>query len=154
MGWSRPRPTTERIESGKGWTQTKPIVRQALEEGGAAMLSIRHKGAGESGTHIVAVQTCEDDGCVVDDPYGRVRADYTARKGGDAYALPGKSRGTSGLKNAVDTDREDWRTSAEVSPDETRGMNSYWKDAMIADSWQYVVVFRRGTTDGAAQQNG
>jgi len=139
------RPTTERIESGKGWDRTKPVLRQVLEEGGAAMISIRHKGAGESGTHISAVQACTEDGCIVDDPYGRIRPDYSARKTGDAYANRGQSRATSGLKNAVDADREDWRMGAEVSSDETRGMNSHWTDAMIRDSWSYVLLFRPGS---------
>ncbi len=142
------RPTTERIDAGAGWKKTKPTVQQALEEGGAAMLSVFHKGRGDEGSHIVAIQSCNENGCVVDDPYGRMRANYTASKGGDAYTTPGKSRATSGLKNAVDTDRDDWKQGAEVSEDETRGMNSDWSDAMIADSWKYVVVFRRPRAEG------
>jgi hypothetical protein len=144
-----PRPTTERIDAGRGWSKTKPILQQVLEEGGAAMISILHKGAGEEGSHIAAIQACTPDGCIVDDPYGRIRASYTARKSGDAYGEGGKSRAASGLKNAVDTDRDDWMRSAEVSPDETRGMNSAWSDRMITESWRYVLLFRRG--DGGSK---
>lgn len=136
-------PTTERIDAGRGWERTKPILKQVLEEGGAAMLSMRHKGRGQEGTHIVAVQAVTDDGLVVDDPYGRQREDYTAAERGDAYADPGKTRATSGRRNAVDADRNDWKRSATVTDSEVRGQSNTWSDTKVRDSWVYVVLFRR-----------
>lgn len=153
----RQAPTTERIESARGWERTRPIVVEALEQGGAAMLSMRHKGRGKSGTHIVAIQAATENGMVVDDPYGQQREDYSAAKAGDAYANPGRTRSNSGLRNAVDSSRDDWKQSAEVSEDEVRGESNTWSDDKIRDSWAYVVIFRRATTpvaDPAAPTTG
>jgi hypothetical protein len=154
-------PTTEHIDSGRGWARTKPILEQVLQEGGAAMLSMRHKGRGQEGTHIVAVQAVTADGLVVDDPYGRQRDDYSAARAGDAYALPGNTRAGSGLKNQVDGDRNDWKRSATVLDNEVRGESNRWTDTKISESWAYVQLFRRPgarattqATTGGAQAPG
>lgn len=138
-------PRTERIESSAGWTRTKATLKTVLEQGGSAMISVFHKGAGQSGTHIVAVQAVTAGGVVVDDPYGRQRADYTRKKVGDAYALPGKSRSTSGLKNQQDSNRDDWMRSSTRTAEEVRGESNEWPDQRVSESWNYILLFRRGS---------
>lgn len=138
-----PKPSTERIDAGVGWTKARATLKEVLDEGGAAMLSIRHKGAGKSGTHIVAVQAVEADGLTIDDPYGRARSDYSAARPGDAYAKPGSTRAASGLRNQVQG-LDDWKRTSTVTAEETRGEASHWTDQMVRDSWTYLMLFRRG----------
>ncbi|MES2642174.1 MAG: hypothetical protein V4850_22010 [Myxococcota bacterium] len=144
------KPTTERLEQSLGWTNAKARLKTCLEDGGAAMLSIRHKGAGQSGTHIVAIQAVTSAGVTVDDPFGRARADYDAGKSGDAYATPGETRATSDLKNQKDPALDDWKQSAPVTAVETRGESSDWTDDMVRSSWFYLMLFHRGRLDTAA----
>jgi hypothetical protein len=144
IGAKTAKPTSERLDAGVGWTNAKARLKDCLEDGGAAMLSIRHKGRGSSGTHIVAVQVVESGGVRVDDPYGGAREDYRGNKAGDAYALPGKGRSDSGLRNQVDASRDDWKMSAEVSSDETRGASTFWSDDLVRTSLNYVQLFHRG----------
>lgn len=136
-------PGTERVETSIGWPRARVKLADCLDKGGSAMLSIRHKGAGSDGTHIVAVQAVTSGGIIVDDPYGRARPDYSAAKSGDAYARKGGSRATSGLKNATKASPDDWKLSAPVERDEQRGESSDWSDAMVRDSWYYLMLFHR-----------
>lgn len=138
-----PQPTTERIETSLGWTKAKVKLQACLDDGGSAMLSIKHKGAGQSGTHIVAVQAVTAAGITVDDPFGRARADYDAGERGDAYATPGHTRADSGLKNAKQG-RDDWKRSASVDAEERRGESSDWTDDMVRSAWFYLVLFHPG----------
>ncbi len=144
-----PKPTTERVEPGIGWPKAKVKLKDCLEQGGAAMMSIRHKGAGQEGTHIVAVQAVTSGGLVVDDPYGKARPDYSAAKPGDAYADPGKTRATSGRRNQKDPALDDWKMSAPVTSAETRGEASDWTDAMVSTSWVYLMLVHRGVSAGS-----
>jgi hypothetical protein len=137
-----PKPKTERVEGGP-WAKAKARIAACLAEGGAAMLSLRHKGKGQAGTHIVAVQTVEADGLVLDDPYGRIRADYSADRAGDAYAFPGKTRRNSGLKNEQGG-LDDWKNSGSLETNERRGEYSPVSDATIGSAWNYVLLFRDG----------
>ena len=139
-----PKPTTERIDGGLGWTRARTRLETCLQEGGAAMLSIRHKGRGESGTHIVAVQAVQPGGVLVDDPYGGARSDYRGNERGDAYAAPGKSRSNSGLRNEVQGGNDDWKMSAPVNAEERRGESTFWTDDLVRTSLNYVMLFNQG----------
>lgn len=138
------KPTTERLDAGTGWTRIRERLKTCLEDGGAAMLSIRHKGAGSSATHIVAVQNVEPGGVLVDDPYGGARSDYRGNRRGDAYARPGSTRRASGLRNEVQADPDDWKMSAPVTGEERRGESTFWTDDLVRTSLNYVVLFHRG----------
>ena len=118
-----------------------------LDEGGSAMLSIRHKGRGQSGTHIVAVQAVEADGIRVDDPFGSLRGDYDANRPGDGYSSARGGARDRDRKNVVDRGNpDDWHMSATLADNEVKGQSSLWSDATVSSAWQYVVLFRRGTT--------
>lgn len=151
-------PSSERIDAGgnNSWARTKERVKAALEDGGAAMISVRHKGRGQSGTHIVAIQAVESGGIVVDDPFGRMRGDYDAGQRGDAYSSARGGARDRDRKNLMDRNNpEDWHRSASVTASETKGRSNSWSDASVQSMWGYVVLFRRnrspaGTPDPAA----
>ena len=146
---NRAAPTKERIDAGgrNTWTATKTRLQACLDEGGAAMLSIRHKGRGQSGTHIVAVQAVEADGIRVDDPFGSLRGDYDANRPGDGYSSARGGARDRDRKNVVDRGNpDDWHMSATLADNEVKGQSSLWSDATVSSAWQYVVLFRRGTT--------
>lgn len=149
------RPTVETLRKGGAntWDVVRARVHATLEEGGSAMMSIFHKGAGESGTHLVVAQQVTSGGMVIDDPYGGIRADYDRGKKGDAYADPGKTRKTSNLRNVpamVDHDRDgaedDWKVGAagDLAANESRGASSEQSDAVLSKAWNYVALYRRG----------
>lgn len=148
------RPAVEivRNEGRNTWAVAKARIAATIEGGGSAMLSIFHKGAGQSGTHLVVAQAVTESGMVLDDPYGQIRSDYDRRRAGDAYAAPGKTRRTSALRNVprgVDHDRDglddDWTQAASVSlsEDERRGESNAHSDATLSKAWNYVALYRR-----------
>lgn len=148
------RPGVETISKGgkNTWKSVKESVGGALDAGGSAMLSLFHKGKGQTGTHLIVVQQVTSAGIVVDDPYGKIRATYDRSKAGDAYAEPGKTRGNSGLKNTVnkeDTDEDgfddDWKVARaqDGTSNETRGGSVTLADNQVDGMWNYVSIYRR-----------
>lgn len=145
-------PSSERIDAGGAntWAKTKVRVQTVLEDGGAAMISIRHKGRGNSGTHIVAIQDVEADGLRVDDPYGNVRPNYDANKVGDAFSTNGGGRDR---KNMVEADAGDWKMSAPLQDNEIKGQSNHWSDQTVQSAWQYVILFRTRSEPPATTPN-
>lgn len=145
---NRATPTSERIDAGGAntWARTRTRVEECLAGGGAAMISIRHKGRGQSGTHICAIQNVEADGILVDDPFGKIRPDYDANKAGDAYSTNRGGARDRDRKNRMDrSNPNDWHMSATVGEDEVKGESTRWSDSTVSSAWQYVVLFQRGT---------
>lgn len=150
-------PTTEMIEnnSRNPWATTKETLRGVLDGGGAAMLSLYHKGRGENGTHIITVQRVTEGGIIVDDPYGQIRSTYRRNRTGDAYADPGSTRGGSAYRNVKDVndldnaDDADWTAAAgvDLEDNESRGDTVELEDTQVEGMWRYVKVFRRATGD-------
>lgn len=149
----RPAVETIRKDGKNTWDVVRARVHATLEEGGSAMLSIFHKGAGQSGTHLVVAQQVTSGGMIIDDPYGSIRADYDRGKRGDAYAEPGKTRKTSNLRNVpamVDHDKDgsedDWKAGAagDLAANERRGAANEQSDAVLSKAWNYVTLYRRG----------
>ncbi len=146
----RPKVTTLTGASTR-WAEEKRKARAALEAGGGVMLSLFHKGAGQSGTHLVAIACATDGGAVIDDPYGRIRDDYDRTAAGDAYAAAGKTRAQSTYRNAKESAADDWTVGAAQSATTTESRGSAYElsDAVLAKMWNRMTVFeRRGAKRG------
>ena len=146
----RPEVVSRQLNAKYSYDDMKREAGETFKGGGAAMMSVFHKGKGESGTHIVSLQNADTTGLTVDDPYGKMREDYRANKAGDAYALAGKGRANSGLSNAkhnggTGTDAGDWKVSAAQGPsaDERRGDSNHRSDEQVKSMLNYVTFFRR-----------
>lgn len=148
------RPTSEIIVPGPGTTfaDLRRRIKETLDQGGAAMLSLYHKGAGQTGTHLISIQAVTPTGFIVDDPYGRIRPTYNRNRTGDAYADPGQTRATSSYRNVVtrgDTDGDgfddDWKLSPSQSfvDNESRGNSVEISDAVLQSAWNRVTIYRR-----------
>ncbi len=137
----------EKIENGKKtWAEAKQEAKTCLEAGGAAVVSFFHKGKGDSGTHIIAIQSVTDGGIIVDDPYGKVNAAYRRSKAGDAYADEGKETRSATYKNQPDyTDKDDWRVeeTRSLSDGESLGNSYELSDDVISGAWNYVTLWKR-----------
>lgn len=155
------RPTAELVSPSArlNWQGARAQIQRALDDGGAAMLSIYHKGAGQDGTHLITIQRLTPTGAIVDDPYGRIRSNYNRNQVGDAYADPGRTRGDSAYRNVKhtnDSDRDgfddDWRVPQAQSPtgDETRGDGYEISNEVIARMWNRVTIYRRPAAVAAA----
>lgn len=154
------RPTQETLTRGGAntWPVVKERMRTTLDAGGAVMLSLFHKGRGQTGTHIVTVQQVTGDGIVIDDPYGGMRATYRRDQTGDAYADVGSTRGASAYRNRVganDTDADgvddDWRVRRAQDPaaNESRGESDTITDTQMSGAWNYVSLFSRAAPAAA-----
>ena len=149
-------PTTEKIWS-RDWAKLSERVHSCLDNGGAAALSFKHKGSRSSGTHIVSILKAEEDGFVVDDPYGVIREDYNPRGWDDAYWSKnddGKligSRDRSNQKNESG-ERDDWGVSwaRNLPKEERRGQESVISRKQVERSMFYVQLFHRA--DGSESQ--
>jgi hypothetical protein len=148
------RPTAEILTPGPNlnFTELRRRIQQTLDQGGAAMLSLYHKGAGETGTHLISIQAVTPTGFIVDDPYGRIRPTYNRNRTGDAYADPGQTRASSNYRNVVtrgDTDGDgfddDWKLSPSQSfvDNESRGNSVEVSDAVLQSAWNRVTLYRR-----------
>ncbi|HEU4324566.1 MAG TPA: DUF4157 domain-containing protein [Roseiflexaceae bacterium] len=137
----------EKIENGtKTWAEAKQEAKTCLEAGGAAVVSFYHKGKGETGTHIIAIQSVTSAGIIVDDPYGQVNAAYRRNKAGDAYADEGKETRSATYKNQPDyTDKDDWRVedTRSLSDGESLGDSYELSDDVISGAWSYVTLWKR-----------
>ncbi len=146
----RPTAVTRQLGAKYSYDDLKKEMGDTFDQGGAAMMSVRHKGKGKSGTHLVSVQDADQSGLTVDDPYGRIREGYRGNKVGDAYAEPGKTRGNSGLANqkhngSTGTDQGDWKVGASqrLSADESRGDSNHSSDEQVRSMLNYVTLFKR-----------
>lgn len=153
-GQGDPAITVEQITSGRQtWQQAKQTVKTCLEGGGAAVVSFRHKGQGDAGTHIIAIQSVTSAGIIVDDPYGQVNPAYRSNRAGDAYAEAGRETRSATYKNQPNyTDRDDWRVenTRTLSAGESLGDSYELSDEVIGGAWTYVTLWRR-EQDQAAQ---
>lgn len=141
----------ERIDAGIPWAQAKGRLSDCLAEGGAAMLSMRHKGHEQDGTHIVTVQAVTESGLVVDDPYGIIRPGYEADKRGDAYSTARGGARERDRKNTVDRgNTNDWQMSAPLTEEEVKGQSNDWSDTTVASAWQYLELFHVGRAPAPA----
>jgi hypothetical protein len=146
------RPTYRSITpDGKtNWTTARQQLNGVLDEGGAAMLSYHHKGGNNhDASHIISVQQLTKDGVIVDDPYGKPRADYNVAQVGDAYGERGQAGRSNSRKNLVDAsvDRSnphtidaDWYAAAGqgLRPDESHGNSAAVSDSVFANSWRSI----------------
>jgi hypothetical protein len=128
------------------WTWLSGRIQECLSAGGAAFYSFYHKGSGRDGTHITTVQRVTNEGLILDDPYGGVRAGYTRSQAGDAYAPAGQTGRTAAYKNQVDrTNAGDWQTARaqELEQGESRGNSHLFQAQGVVESLYYVrLVFR------------
>lgn len=150
----RPEVVTRTLSNKYKYEDLKKEMDETFQAGGGGIMSLYHKGKGSSGTHIVSLQDATDNGVVMDDPYGKIRADYLRSKAGDAYTTPakGKTRSNSGLANkkhngATGADATDWKVSAaqNLSDDESRGDSVESSDAQVKSMMNYVTFLKRRT---------
>ena len=145
--------TAERLDI-QSWARVAPTVKQCLDGGGAATLSVDHKSHGEAGSHIVAVQEVRTDGVIVDDPYGRVHSGFAVDRdtASDAYRRtgsrvlrdPGAGRWSA---NRIDTTNDgDWTRTSPQTEDELKGDSSFWPTRQVEamTNGRYVVLYWRG----------
>ncbi|BDD01279.1 hypothetical protein [Persicobacter psychrovividus] len=128
----------------------KGKIKDTLDNGGAVVLSIRHKGL-ETSSHIVSVQSITSEGLIVDDPYGRHAEDYRYGKLGDLYKGKGKDKNVSRKKymnqvnnlSSQDLSQRDFTAVAaqNLEEDESRGKNQLMKWEMFNDSKKHEKVF-------------
>ena len=142
-------PTTEQLWERK-WGPLSEKVRSCLQSGGAAALSFKHKGSRSSGTHIVSILDVEDDGFIIDDPYGIIREDYNPRSWDDAYwskrengSLIG-SRDLSTQRNEIGN-TDDWGIAwaRDLQSEEQRGQETLISKTQVERSMFYVQLFHR-----------
>jgi hypothetical protein len=136
----------QRIDQIGDWQKFSDKIRTHLNGGGSAAFSFRHKGKGNTGTHIISIQSMEADGFIVDDPYGHVRSDYSGNKSGDAFTDQGKT--SRNRKNKVDSSTQkldDWEVDRAQNPEdfEEKGNSYKFSRASIESSFSYVMLFSR-----------
>lgn len=146
----RPEVVSRQIGSKYSYTDMKTEADETFQAGGAAIMSVFHKGKGQTGTHIMSVQDADETGLTVDDPYGAMREDYRANKDGDAFAVAGKKRSNSGLANVkhngeTGADATDWKVdaAADLSADERRGASNHRSDEQVKSMLNYITFLRR-----------
>lgn len=148
-----PTPTSEKIWDRK-WDRLAPKVKECIDNGGGAALSFRHKGGRSTATHIVSILSVQDDGFLIDDPYGDIRDDYMRRGMDDAYWSRNdqgnliRSRSQSDQKNEV-AGIDDWGSAwaRDLREEEDRGRETTISKEQIKSSMFYVQLFRRGTPE-------
>jgi len=143
-------PTSEKIWE-RSWSKLAPMVQECIENGGGAALSFRHKGTRSNATHIVSILAVQDDGFLIDDPYGDIRDDYMRRGRDDAYWSRNDSgrliadRDLSDQKNEV-SGIDDWGTAwaRDLREEEDRGRETTISKEQVQSSMFYVQLFHRG----------
>lgn len=127
-------------------------IRDTLNAGGAAILSLYHKGTA-GGTHITAIREVTSTGLKIDDPYGQVNPGYRQGVAGDAFKDVGGTagRGSYNWKNVPhydatenDYSERDFTRSAaeELEADESRGQNEIITWEMIRESTRLLYYIR------------
>jgi uncharacterized protein YvpB len=134
----------QRIDKIGDWQKFSDQIRTHLNSGGSANFSFRHKGKGDTKTHIISIQSMETDGFIVDDPYGHVRSNYSGNKVGDAFADQGKTRNRKNKLDSSDS-LNDWEVDRAQSPEdyEQKGNSYLFSRASIESSFSYVMLFGR-----------
>ncbi len=154
---------TEYIED---WDpEVREKVRDALDAGGAAILSVYHKGFRQKskGSHILTIQAVTSTGLTVDCPYGAINPDYRFKDGtiADMYIDTGKgdvanTRSSYDWKNVPDYDKSetdytkrDFTVTAgqNLKDNESRGKNTEISYKMINESHEdfvrYIQILHR-----------
>ncbi len=129
-------------------------IQETLNAGGAAIVSLYHKGAA-GGTHITTIREVTSEGLAMDDPYGQIRPTYRQGVAGDAFNDPGytaaSSRSQFDWKNVPHYDsteddytKRDFTESAaeELEADESRGQNEVLTWAMLEESTRLLNYIR------------
>lgn len=141
-----------------GWNaEHRELIRECLDEGGAAIISVYHKGAGSTGTHIQMIQAVTPTGLTIDCPYGKVNPDYRRKKNtkSDMFIDTGKGDTASDRKkynwknvpdyDATETDytKRDFTVTAgaNLEANESRGKSTEISYAMINESDMDVVNY-------------
>jgi hypothetical protein len=144
----------QRIDKIGDWQKFSDKIKTHLNSGGSAAFSFRHKGKGQSGTHIISIQSMESDGFIVDDPYGHVRSDYSGTAAGDAFKDKGKT--SRNRKNSLDSSGhklDDWEVDRAQNPEdyEQKGNSYKFSQKSIESSFSYVMLFSRTDTQAKAK---
>jgi hypothetical protein len=153
----QPTPSSDKIWGGGTagkWDNLAPRVRECIINGGGAALSFRHKGTRSRGTHIVSILAVQNDGFLVDDPYGDIRDDYMGKGYDDAYWSRNEngslihSRDRSDQRNET-AGIDDWGTAwaRELREEENKGQETIISKAQVESSMFYVQLFHRGKPD-------
>lgn len=152
------RPQMEELSKGEfTWAKARGRLQKCLDGGGAAMLSLYHKGKGKDGdgSHIIAVQSVTGSGLIVDDPFGGMRTTYNHDKKEDAYAPAGQTKRTDAYRNVIDRDSkgaqdtdgvgDDWKIdqAQQLKPNESLGDSHEVPDEVFEKAWRYVRLFER-----------
>lgn len=145
-----PTPTSEKTWE-RRWEVLAPMVKECIENGGGAALSFRHKGERTNATHIVSILAVQDDGFLIDDPYGDIRDDYMRRGRDDAYWSRNENgrliidRNLSDQKNE-NSGIDDWGSAwaRDLKEEEERGRETMISKEQVESSMFYVQLFRRG----------
>jgi hypothetical protein len=144
-------PTSEKIWD-QNWNRLAPQVRECIENGGGAALSFRHKGSRSSATHIVSILVVENDGFLIDDPYGEIRGDYNKRSWDDAYWSRDEEEKLIGSRERSSQRNEpgevqDWGTewARNLREEESRGKESRISSTQVSKSMFYVQLFHRAS---------
>ncbi|HEY0736409.1 MAG TPA: hypothetical protein VGD69_15955 [Herpetosiphonaceae bacterium] len=125
---------------------SKKKLKECLEAGGAASMSLFHKGSGSTDTHIISIQSVAENGLIVDDPYGKIDPDYRRGSGEDAYADAGKTRSASNHRNTLDSaNKQDWTVDSAQSPtsSETQGNSYELSYEIVKKVCRNLVLFHR-----------
>jgi hypothetical protein len=149
-------PTSEQIWD-KNWDRLAPQVQECLENGGGAAFSFNHKGNRSDATHIVSILVVENDGFLIDDPYGEIREDYNKRAWDDAYWSRNEEDKIIGSRDRSSQQNEsgevdDWGTewARDLREEESRGQESRISSAQVSKSMFYVQLFHRGAPSESA----
>jgi hypothetical protein len=142
----------QKINKVGDWQKFSDQIRNHLNGGGSAAFSFRHKGKGDTKTHIISIQSMETGGFIVDDPYGHVRSNYSGKEVGDAFADKGKTRNRKNKLDSSDT-LSDWEVDRAQSPEnyEQKGNSYLFSRASIESSFSYVMLFSRTDTPAKAK---
>ena len=129
------------------WETLRDQARKCLDGGGSVIFSLYHKGKADkkAGTHIIAVHAVQDDGFIVDDPYGRIRDDYSREEAGDAYAKTKGGRRDASHRNLNDKTTDDWKIghAQSATADETKGDSYFLPSAVVMSAFNYVRLLQR-----------
>ncbi|MEM0996364.1 MAG: hypothetical protein AAGN35_04770 [Bacteroidota bacterium] len=152
---------TEKLE---GWSpEHREKIREVLNAGGAAIVSVYHKGAGSDGTHLQSIQAVTATGLTIDCPFGAVNPGYRRKSGtkSDMFIDTGKGdtardRKKYDWKNVPDYDssekdftKRDFTVTAghNLKDNESRGKSTEISYAMINESnmdvINYIVLLHR-----------
>lgn len=151
----------DKIWGGQPWKTIRDTTRSTIEAGGAAALSFHHKGTRDRGaSHIVSVQSVQDSGFVIDDPYGEIRATYNPKKYDDAYfsseTYQQRQGGRMVTKEKIIHSRDarkntkngfdDWGAGAArtFSDNESKGDTTFITKDQITKGMKYITLFKRG----------